>query len=70
MKTILLTLVVIVPLRVFSQFSAPRNFEYGYEYIEMGNVGYCAGQLLDGPDYCSHFKWTNPDTSTTTRKAG
>ena len=65
MKTILGILLVMSSMTAFSQFPGPTNFDFSYEYIMIDESGYCAGQWVAGPTYCSHFTWTTPDTNFT-----
>lgn len=60
--TILLSMLSICAL---AQFPAPSHFEFNYEYIMIDDAGYCNGQWILGPAYCSHFSWSEPDTSAT-----
>ena len=66
MKTIIGILLVISSISTFAQFPEPSNFDFSYEYIMIDESGYCDGQWVSGPTYCSHFNWTTPDTSSTT----
>lgn len=65
MKTLIGILFVISSISVFGQFPEPTNFNFSYEYIMIDESGYCAGQWVYGPTYCSHFTWTAPDTNST-----
>lgn len=65
MKTFLGILLSISSISCFGQFPEPTNFEFIYEYIMIDDAGYCAGQYVYGPTYCSHFTWNAPDTSST-----
>ena len=65
MKTFIGILLVISSISTFGQFPEPTNFDFSYEYIMIYESGYCAGQWVYGPTYCSHFTWTAPDTNST-----
>jgi len=65
MKTLIGILLVISSISAFGQFPEPTNFDFSYEYIMIDQGGYCAGQWVYGPTYCSHFTWITPDTSST-----
>lgn len=65
MKNNLTILLLMLSITTLAQFPAPTNFEFSYEYIMIDQSGYCAGQWVYGPTYCSHFNWTAPDTTTT-----
>ena len=65
MKTLLGILFVILASNAFAQFPPPTNFQFSYEYISSNESGYCAGQLLFGPTYCSHWVWDQPDVNST-----
>ncbi len=62
MKKSLIILFVFLYQTGFSQaFPAPSDFVYTYDYIEMNHQGYCEGEMVDGPYYCSHFEWEEPN---------
>ena len=65
MKTLLGILLVMSSLTSLAQFPEPASFDFGYEYIMIEEAGFCAGQWVSGPTYCSHFTWTVPDTNST-----
>ncbi len=65
MKTFLGILLVMSSLTSLAQFPEPTDFEFSYEYITIDEAGYCAGEWVSGPTYCSHFTWTVPDTNST-----
>jgi hypothetical protein len=65
MKTILGIFLLLSSLTTFAQFPVPTNFDFNYDYIMIDQSGYCAGQWVDGPTYCSHFSWAVPDTNST-----
>ncbi len=65
MKTFITILLVISSISTFGQFPEPTNFDFSYEYFMIDESGYCAGQWVYGPTYCSHFTWTTPDTNST-----
>jgi len=62
-KKIYLLVLSMFALTAFGQFPAPTNFNYSLYYFMIGDGGYCAGNYLIGPAYCSHFSWDAPDTS-------
>jgi hypothetical protein len=66
MKTRITVLLTILSLTTFAQFPEPTNLEFSFDYIMIDQSGYCAGQWVYGPTYCSHFNWTVPDTTSTT----
>lgn len=63
MKTLIGVLLLFSSFSVFGQFPEPKNLEFGYTYIPIDDAGYCAGQWVYGPTYCSLFSWSPPDTS-------
>ena len=65
MKAIITILSVVSALISFGQFPAPSQLEYYSVYIMIDEEGYCAGEWLAGPTYCSHFNWNAPDTNST-----
>lgn len=65
MKTLIVIFLVISSLSVFAQLPEPKDFDFSYDYIMIDEAGYCAGQWVYGPTYCSHFTWSSPDTNTT-----
>lgn len=65
MKTKLVLAFFMVPFMSWAQFPAPSNLEFDYQYIMIDQAGYCNGQWIGGPAYCSHFNWSPPDTSAT-----
>jgi len=65
MKTFLGILLVMSSLTSLAQFPEPTDFEFSYVYIMIDEAGYCAGEWVSGPTYCSHFTWTVPDTNST-----
>jgi len=65
MKKFLVPLFVVISLSTNAQFPPPGNFQFSYDYILIGNSGYCAGNWIIGPAYCSHFTWSPPDTAST-----
>ena len=66
MKCTFLTIAILFSLKIFAQFPAPTDFDVKIEYVEMGNWTDCGGEAINGPAYCSRFKWSTPDTLTTT----
>ena len=65
MKRYLLVSLVMLSATVFAQFPPPQNFVYSYSYISLDDYGMCAGEMLEGPAYCSYFSWDEPDTTGT-----
>ncbi len=63
MKKILFILLLSASLTATGQFNPPINFSFTYDYIMLGHSGYCAGNWVYGPTYCSHFTWEPPDTT-------
>ena len=67
--TAVMILAVILPSGIGgglnAQFPAPESFQFLYEYIMLDEWGMCNDVTLYGPDYCSHFSWSPPDTSLT-----
>lgn len=49
----------------FAQFPEPENFDFTYDYIYLGDEGFCNGELILGPSFCSHFSWDSPNLSST-----
>lgn len=68
MKKLLSLIGMLIPLFSYCQFPEPQNFQYDYDYIYIGEYEFCAGNMVNGPAYCSHFKWSMPDTTLTTAK--
>jgi hypothetical protein len=50
-------------LNTFAQFPAPADFQFSYFYITCNETGFCEGQVVGGPTYCSSFSWNVPDTA-------
>jgi hypothetical protein len=46
-----------------SKLLAPRFFKYNLVYTEIGEWSVCCGKGVSGPNYCTTFSWTPPDTS-------
>lgn len=65
MKKLFILLLAIISFKAEAQFPPPQNFQFSYDYIMIGNSGPCAGNWINGPAYCSHFKWSPPDTNAT-----
>jgi len=65
MKFLYLILFSIIYTNLYSQFPAPISFQFSYDYIMLDEWGFCAGESINGPEYCSYFSWTPPDTSST-----
>lgn len=65
MKKNLTVILIVLSFTTSAQFPEPVNFEFSYNYIMMFEWGFCDGQVVGGPTYCSHFNWTTPDTSLT-----
>ncbi len=63
MKTYLTVFFGILPFVTFAQYPPPENFDFIYEYIMLNESGFCAGESVVGPTYCSYFEWNTPDTS-------
>jgi len=63
MKKLLSTTMITCSMFAYAQFPAPTNLEFTYQYFMIGEGGYCDGQWVYGPTYCSHFDWSPPDTS-------
>jgi hypothetical protein len=67
MKTTILSFTLSISLLTcFAQFPSPTNFEFSYDYIMIDESGYCNGQYVGGPTYCSYFSWFVPDTNSNT----
>jgi hypothetical protein len=64
MKKKLTAIFLLLSMAASAQFPEPMNFEFESDYIMLYETGYCAGQWVEGPTYCSHFNWETPDTST------
>lgn len=64
MRTLLISFALLVSLNANAQFPAPVNFEFSYDYIMIDNWGYCSGNPVNGPAYCSHFSWEAPTEET------
>ena len=47
------------------QFPSPQNFQMSLNYIMLGGWGFCAGEPVSGPYYCTTFQWNEPDLSET-----
>ncbi|MFH1118683.1 MAG: T9SS type A sorting domain-containing protein [Bacteroidota bacterium] len=65
MKTKLVFAFLFVSMTSMAQFPPPTNLIFEYQYIMIDETGYCDGQWISGPAYCSHFNWSPPDTSST-----
>jgi hypothetical protein len=65
MKTTTIFFLVMLSMTTMAQFPSPTNFEFSYQYFNTNQSGYCDGQPVYGPVYCSHFGWTTPDTTIT-----
>jgi len=65
MKKNLTVILIMLSMTASAQFPEPLNFEFSFNYIMMFESGFCDGQIVGGPTYCSHFNWTTPDTSST-----
>lgn len=61
MKAISLILGLLLSLSVIAQFPSPSGLQFSYEYFPINGGGYCDGQMVAGPAYCSHFNWNPPD---------
>lgn len=62
MRRITLMLTILIPLTGLAQFWAPTGLEFYYYYFPIDDGGYCNGQVITGPAYCSYFNWNAPDT--------
>ncbi|MCK9422696.1 MAG: T9SS type A sorting domain-containing protein [Bacteroidales bacterium] len=65
MKKVLIICAVMLSIATFAQFPAPSDLTYSYEYIMIGEDGYCDGLPVQGPTYCFSFAWMAPDTTLT-----
>ncbi|HPT01180.1 MAG TPA: T9SS type A sorting domain-containing protein [Bacteroidales bacterium] len=65
MKNRMFILMLLSSLTAYAQFPAPTDFSFGYSYIMIDQGGYCEGNWVSGPAYCSDFSWTAPDTTST-----
>jgi hypothetical protein len=65
MKKYFTILLMMFSITTFAQFPAPTNFEYSLNYIMIDQEGYCEGNWVAGPTYCSNFSWAAPNTTTT-----
>lgn len=61
MKAISLIFGLLLSLSVVAQFPSPSGLQFSYEYFPINGGGYCDGQPITGPAYCSHFNWNQPD---------
>ena len=69
MKTISLTFFLFLTIHAFGQFPAPTNFSVQGKYVHMNDCDFCLGpHTICGPDYCSTYSWSMPDTSSITAK--
>lgn len=66
MKRLLFISLAFLPLVSSAQYPEPTNFTFDYDYIMLNEWGVCGGNTVCGPCYCSHFRWSSPDTSETT----
>jgi len=64
-KKFYLLILSVFSFTAFGQFPVPLNFNFSYDYIMIGDAGYCGSNYLIGPAYCSHFSWNMPDTTLT-----
>jgi hypothetical protein len=65
MKITTIFFLVMLSMTTMAQFPAPTSFEFSFVYFNSNQSGYCDGQDIPGPAYCSHFQWVCPDTSGT-----
>jgi len=49
-------------LNTYAQFPAPTDLLLSSNYIMIEESGFCEGQIVGGPTYCSNFSWNTPDT--------
>ena len=67
MKTkilLLLLQILFTSFICYAQFPAPRSLATNLEYIELGDWGYCCGNVVVGPVYCTDFNWDAPGSDT------
>lgn len=62
MRKLTLLLAVFLPLTLLAQFQPPTDLEFYYYYFPIDDGGYCNGEVITGPAYCSYFNWKAPDT--------
>lgn len=62
MKRLLSILLLFIGFNTWAQFPAPSNLKFSYDYIMIGESGYCNDGFIYGASYCSHFSWATPDT--------
>ena len=48
-----------------TNYPAPLNFRMSYKYILLDDSGYCCGETVFGPTYCTDFQWEPPNLSET-----
>ena len=48
-----------------AQFPAPHSFKMSGYYILLDESGWCCGNYVVGPTYCTDFQWEAPDLSET-----
>ena len=65
MKNFLTLCYMLLSLNLAAQFPAPSGLQFSYDYFPLNGGGYCNGQAVPGPAYCSFFAWTAPDFNTT-----
>lgn len=61
-KALSINLLLLISLNAFAQFPVPTNFQFNYTYIMIEQSGFCEGQVVAGPTYCTYFSWIKPDT--------
>jgi hypothetical protein len=62
-KVLSINLLLLISLNAFAQFPVPTDFQFNYTYIMIEQSGFCEGQVVGGPTYCSTFSWNAPDTA-------
>lgn len=62
-KALSINLFLLISLNAFAQFPEPTDFQFSFFYITCNETGFCEGQVVGGPTYCSTFSWNAPDTS-------
>jgi hypothetical protein len=62
-KVLSINLLLLISLNAFAQFPVPTDFQFNYTYIMIEQSGFCEGQVVGGPTYCSAFSWNAPDTT-------
>lgn len=66
LKVIVITICLTGATRVVAQnFPAPQNFQMSLNYIMLDDWGFCGGESVVGPYYCTDFQWNEPNLSET-----